>query len=69
MEWSEEFEEAEPGHRHISHLYGLHPGNQIHNSIIRNFLRLPEKQLNTVLLMEEDIPAGAGHGSSTFLHV
>jgi alpha-L-fucosidase 2 len=29
LEWSEEFEEAEPGHRHISHLYGLHPGNQI----------------------------------------
>lgn len=29
MEWSEEFTEAEPGHRHISHLYGLHPGNQI----------------------------------------
>jgi alpha-L-fucosidase 2 len=29
MEWSQEFEEPEPGHRHISHLYGLHPGNQI----------------------------------------
>ncbi|HOB83329.1 MAG TPA: glycoside hydrolase family 95 protein [Bacteroidales bacterium] len=29
LEWSEEFTEAEPGHRHISHLYGLHPGNQI----------------------------------------
>ncbi|HLN55613.1 MAG TPA: glycoside hydrolase family 95 protein, partial [Bacteroidales bacterium] len=29
MEWTEEFEEPEPGHRHISHLYGLHPGNQI----------------------------------------
>ena len=29
MEWSEEFAEAEPGHRHMSHLYGLHPGNQI----------------------------------------
>jgi alpha-L-fucosidase 2 len=29
MEWSEEFEEAEPGHRHISHLYALHPGCQI----------------------------------------
>jgi len=29
MEWSEEFNEYEPGHRHISHLYGLHPGNQI----------------------------------------
>jgi alpha-L-fucosidase 2 len=29
MEWPEEFKEPEPGHRHISHLYGLHPGNQI----------------------------------------
>ncbi len=29
MEWPGEFEEPEPGHRHISHLYGLHPGNQI----------------------------------------
>jgi len=29
MEWPVEFEEAEPGHRHISHLFGLHPGNQI----------------------------------------
>ncbi|MGV3503711.1 MAG: glycoside hydrolase family 95 protein [Adhaeribacter sp.] len=29
MEWTEEFEEPEPGHRHISHLYGLHPGHQI----------------------------------------
>jgi alpha-L-fucosidase 2 len=29
MEWSEEFKEAEPGHRHVSHLFALHPGNQI----------------------------------------
>jgi len=29
MEWPEEFEEPEPGHRHISHLFGLHPGKQI----------------------------------------
>jgi len=29
MEWPFEFGEPEPGHRHISHLYGLHPGNQI----------------------------------------
>ena len=29
LEWTGEFEEPEPGHRHISHLYGLHPGNQI----------------------------------------
>lgn len=25
LEWHKEFEEAEPGHRHISHLYGLFP--------------------------------------------
>lgn len=25
MEWPEDFEEAEPGHRHVSHLYALHP--------------------------------------------
>lgn len=25
LEWNEEFEESEPGHRHISHLYGLFP--------------------------------------------
>ena len=29
MEWLEEYEEPEPRHRHVSHLYGLHPGNQI----------------------------------------
>ncbi|MCI0498981.1 MAG: glycoside hydrolase family 95 protein [Planctomycetales bacterium] len=28
MEWSREYPEAEPGHRHLSHLYGLHPGFQ-----------------------------------------
>ena len=29
LEWSEEFEEPEPHHRHFSHLYGLHPGRHI----------------------------------------
>ncbi len=29
LEWPEEFEEVNPGHRHISHLYALHPGRQI----------------------------------------
>jgi alpha-L-fucosidase 2 len=28
MEWSRPFQEAEPGHRHMSHLFGLHPGRQ-----------------------------------------
>lgn len=29
LEWHEEYEETEPGHRHISHLYALHPGHEI----------------------------------------
>ncbi len=29
MEWNEEFEETEPLHRHISHLYALHPAHLI----------------------------------------
>lgn len=29
LEWDKEFEEMEPEHRHLSHLYGFHPGNQI----------------------------------------
>jgi alpha-L-fucosidase 2 len=28
-EWWEDFDEREPGHRHMSHLFGLHPGRQI----------------------------------------
>ncbi|WP_081756990.1 glycosyl hydrolase family 95 catalytic domain-containing protein [Gorillibacterium massiliense] len=26
LEWLEDYEEAEPGHRHVSHLFALHPG-------------------------------------------
>jgi len=29
MEWGEEYEEAEPRHRHVSHLYALYPGDAI----------------------------------------
>lgn len=29
LEWDREYIEREPGHRHISHLYGFHPGNQV----------------------------------------
>lgn len=28
-EWNEDYEEVDPGHRHISHLFALYPGNQI----------------------------------------
>lgn len=29
MEWIDDYEEQDPGHRHVSHLYGLYPGWQI----------------------------------------
>ena len=29
QEWRADYREPEPNHRHLSHLYGLHPGNQI----------------------------------------
>ncbi|WP_430971645.1 glycosyl hydrolase family 95 catalytic domain-containing protein [Sunxiuqinia rutila] len=32
MEWIQDYEEAQPGHRHISHLYGLYPSTQINPS-------------------------------------
>lgn len=36
MEWADEFPEVEPGHRHISHLFAIHPGSQI------NMLQTPD---------------------------
>lgn len=29
QEWIEDYEEVEPGHRHMSHMFGLHPGTTI----------------------------------------
>ena len=29
LEWDREYDEPEPGHRHMSHLYGFHPGDAI----------------------------------------
>jgi alpha-L-fucosidase 2 len=29
QEWIEDYQEVDPGHRHVSHLFGLHPGRQI----------------------------------------
>jgi alpha-L-fucosidase 2 len=55
MEWSEEFEEAEPGHRHISHLYGLHPGNQITKQQNPEFLEAARKTI------EYRLSHGGGH--------
>jgi alpha-L-fucosidase 2 len=55
MEWTEEFEEPEPGHRHISHLYGLHPGNQITQQKNPEFLKAAR---NTI---DYRLANGGGH--------
>jgi alpha-L-fucosidase 2 len=55
LEWSEEFEEAEPGHRHISHLYGLHPGDQITQQKNPEFLEAARKTI------EYRLSHGGGH--------
>jgi alpha-L-fucosidase 2 len=46
MEWTEEFEESEPGHRHISHLYGLHPGDQITQQHNAEYLEAARKTID-----------------------
>jgi alpha-L-fucosidase 2 len=55
MEWPEEFEEVEPGHRHISHLYGLHPGDQITQQHNSEFLEAARKTI------EYRLAHGGGH--------
>ncbi|MCE5346062.1 MAG: glycoside hydrolase family 95 protein [Bacteroidales bacterium] len=46
MEWTEEFEEPEPGHRHISHLYGLYPGTQITQQNNPEYLQAARKTID-----------------------
>jgi len=46
MEWSRPFGEAEPGHRHISHLFGLHPGAQFNHETTPELLAAARKSLD-----------------------
>jgi alpha-L-fucosidase 2 len=55
MEWNEEFEEPEPGHRHMSHLYGLYPGNQITNQQDPELMEAAKKTI------EYRLANGGGH--------
>lgn len=55
MEWAQEFPEAEPGHRHISHLFAVHPGSQI------NLLQTPERAEAASKSMDYRISHGGGH--------
>ena len=55
MEWSEKFEEPEPGHRHMSHLFSLHPGRQI---TLRGKPKLAEAVRKT---LDYRLSHGGGH--------
>jgi alpha-L-fucosidase 2 len=55
MEWSEEFTEIEPGHRHISHLFALYPGREI---LLRQTPNLSEAARKTI---EYRLANGGGH--------
>ncbi len=54
LEWHEEFDEPEPGHRHVSHLFGLHPGRQI------SPLRTPELAVAVRKSLEYRLAHGGG---------
>lgn len=55
QEWFDDYEEAEPGHRHISHLFGLHPGNQI------TLTSTPELAAAARVTLERRLAHGGGH--------
>lgn len=55
LEWNEEFDEPEPGHRHMSHLYALHPGAQITPR------RTPELAAACRKVLDHRLANGGGH--------
>ncbi len=55
MEWRKDYKEAEPGHRHMSHLFALHPGKQF------NFSDTPEFMIASEKTLENRLAKGGGH--------
>lgn len=56
LEWSaEELREALPGHRHISHLYGLYPSNEYNWNDKAEYMKAAAK------VLEERLRHGGGH--------
>jgi alpha-L-fucosidase 2 len=46
MEWLQEYQEAEPTHRHVSHLWGLYPGAEITSDGTPDLARAARKSLD-----------------------
>ena len=55
MEWQKDYEEAEAGHRHISHLWALHPAHQITKD------GTPELCQAAEITLQRRLAAGGGH--------
>ncbi len=45
QEWREDYVEHDPAHRHLSHLYGFHPGNQINADATPELMRAVRRTL------------------------
>ena len=55
MEWRKDYEDAEPGHRHMSHLFALYPGTQF------SFAKTPELMEASKKTLERRLSFGGGH--------
>ncbi len=47
QEWYKDFEETDPLHRHVSHLFGLYPGRQISSTQTPEFFNAAKKTLES----------------------
>ncbi len=55
QEWMEDYDEPEPGHRHMSHLFALHPGREI------TLRGTPELARAARTALERRLAHGGGH--------
>lgn len=55
MEWLVDYGEAEPGHRHMSHMFALHPSNQI------TLRGTPDLAKAARVTLERRLSSGGGH--------
>lgn len=55
QEWIEDYDEPEPGHRHVSHMFGVYPGNEI------SMFATPELAAAARKSLEYRLSHGGGH--------
>lgn len=65
MEWSTDIDDPEDEHRHVNHLFGLHPGHTIRPSRLPNLQKPQKWYWNTA---ETEPPDGAWDGNLTSGH-